>query len=583
MALSFLDNVDYRGKKPNFTRDLFDTIADMAAFNENYLPDVFLTCNKETGKPYVYNRNNENDTTFGKWRPLQGESGSADWDSLIGKPFSDIDGTVFIVNDGVLSIEIPIEKITVNGEEVAPIDKTVNIDIPEFEQLTTEDILDMIGLSQEELDTLSTIIADTEVRIDKTYSSSKIVADITQCLVDSKTYTLEQIANAATASYKVVASTDEVTELRFIYLIEDGDTYNLYILEEDTNEVVRIGTTKIDLSDYYTKEEVNNTFVLNTVFDLLSQSIGDVANLTTEAKIIVDAINEVSGAATAISESVTTLTEQVTEMAETVATLEDIDERFDSKLDAVQPEEHAGKFLVVADDGRVTYAEPSAASGDSAENIAYINADYAQYSNVDLALDALFAKVYYVKPSCSLSASPAGGTFEMGKVISAPITFSWTTNKPVTSQTLTDCVLDDNTVRTATYETDISTNKTFTLSVSDGENSATSSVSYSFMNNVFWGSAPIGTYDSAFINTLSNKKLTTSVKGTYSFNIAAGEYGYWAVPSNMSISSVWIGGFEVTLEDCGTVYYTNSKNYTTEYRIYKTGQSGLGSISAEIK
>ena len=554
MALSFLDNVDYRGKKPNFTRDLFETISDMAAFNENYLPDVFLACNKESGKPYIYNRENTVDATYGKWREIKGgDGGSTDWDSLIGKPFSDIDGNVFDIDEnGVLTVIIPIEKITVNGEEVTPVDKVVNIDIPEFEQLTTEDILDMIGLSQEELDTLSTIIADTEVRLDKTYSSSKIVTDIAKCLADSKTYTLEQIAAAATASYKVVASTDEVTELRFIYLIENEETYDLYILEEDTNEVVKIGTTKIDLSGYYTKEEIDTTFVLQTAFDLLSQSIGDVANLTTEAKIIVDAINEVAAAV-------------------------------EGKLDAVQDVENAGKFLVVADDGSVTFAEPSAASGDSAENIAYVNADYSQYSNVDLALDALFAKVYYTKPTCSLSASPAGGTFEMGTIITAPIVFTWTTNKPITSQTLTGFTLENTEVRTATYETDISANKTFTLSVSDGENSASSSVSYNFMNNVFWGSAPIGTYDSTFINGLSNKKLTNSVKGTYSFNIAAGEYGYWAVPSNMSIPSVWIGGFEVTLEDCGTIYYTNSKDYTTEYRIYKTGQSGLGSISAEIK
>ena len=554
MALSFLDNVDYRGKKPNFTRDLFETISDMAAFNENYLPDVFLACNKESGKPYVYNRENTVDATYGKWREIKGgDGGSTDWDSLIGKPFSDIDGNVFDIDEnGVLTVIIPIEKITVNGEEVIPVDKVVNIDIPEFEQLTTEDILDMIGLSQEELDTLSTIIADTEVRLDKTYSSSKIVTDIAKCLADSKTYTLEQIAAAATASYKVVASTDEVTELRYIYLIENDDTYDLYILEEDTNEVVKIGTTKIDLSGYYTKEEVDNNFVLKTVFELLSQSIGDVTMLKTTSKVIVDSINEVI-------------------------------DSIEGKLDATFEVENAGKFLVVADDGSVTFAEPSAASGDSAENIAYVNADYTQYSNVDLALDALFAKVYYTKPTCSLSASPAGGTFEMGTIITAPIVFTWTTNKPITTQTLTGFTLEDTEVRTATYETDISVNKTFTLSVSDGENSASSSVSYNFMNNVFWGSAPIGTYDSAFINGLSNKKLTNSVKGTYSFNIAAGEYGYWAVPSNMSIPSVWIGGFEVSLEDCGVVSYTNSKDYTREYRIYKTGQSGLGAISAEVK
>jgi hypothetical protein len=175
MALSFLDNVDYRGKKPNFTRDLFETVAAMAAYSENYLPDLFIACNKETGKIYVYHRNNEIDATFGKWREVQGAAGgSSDWESLIGKPFSDVDENVFTIDEnGILSVEIPIKKITVNGEEVAPVDETVNIDIPEFEQLTTEDILDMIGLSQEELDTLSTIIADTEVRIDKTYSSSK--------------------------------------------------------------------------------------------------------------------------------------------------------------------------------------------------------------------------------------------------------------------------------------------------------------------------------------------------------------------------------------------------------------------------
>ena len=221
--------------------------------------------------------------------------------------------------------------------------------------------------------------------------------------------------------------------------------------------------------------------------------------------------------------------------------------------------------------------------GGDAVDIGYENESFPDYTNVDLALDALFAKVYYVKPTCSLSADKAGGNFEMGTTITAPITFTWTTNKDVTTQILTDCSLDDNTVRTATYETDITTDKTFTLSVSDGENSATSSVSYKFMNNIFWGSAPIGTYDSAFINALLNKKLVTSVKGTYNFDVQQNEFAYWAVPSNLVISSIWVGGFEATVEDCGIVSYENSKGYTRDYRIYKTVQSSLGSISAEIK
>ena len=82
MALSFLDNVDYRGKKPNFTRDLFSTIAEMASYSENYLPEVFLTVCAEDGKAYIYNRNNEVDPTLGKWRPVDATEDPASQDSF---------------------------------------------------------------------------------------------------------------------------------------------------------------------------------------------------------------------------------------------------------------------------------------------------------------------------------------------------------------------------------------------------------------------------------------------------------------------------------------------------------------------
>ena len=266
------------------------------------------------------------------------------------------------------------------------------------------------------------------------------------------------------------------------------------------------------------------------------------------------------------------------------AELANINTSLDGKLDKTfTGDDVANKILSTDKDGNVVLKNGGSGEG-TAETTTYTNADYPSYTNVDLALDALFSKVYYVKPTCSLSATPSGGTFEMGTTISAPITFTWTTNKAITSQTLTGCTLADASVRTATYNTNVTSDKTFTLSVSDGENSASSSVSYKFLNNVFWGSAStVETYDSTFISALSNKKLASAVKGTYSFNIASGEYGFWAVPSNMTISSVWIGGFEVTVDDLGTVSYTNAQGYTRDYKLYKTGKSGLGAISAEIK
>lgn len=98
MALSFLDNVNYRGKKPNFTRDLFDTLSDMAAYPEEYLPDVFIACCKETGKLYIFNRANDTVDTLGKWREYvsSDSSGSVGGDIVFTTDVGNIPaGTVF--------------------------------------------------------------------------------------------------------------------------------------------------------------------------------------------------------------------------------------------------------------------------------------------------------------------------------------------------------------------------------------------------------------------------------------------------------------------------------------------------------
>lgn len=220
----------------------------------------------------------------------------------------------------------------------------------------------------------------------------------------------------------------------------------------------------------------------------------------------------------------------------------------------------------------------------TAEDTTYTNENFPQYDNVDLALDALFNKVYYVKPNCSLSATPSGGTFEMGTTITAPITFTWTTNKSITSQTLTNCTLADETVRTATYDTDISSDKSFTLTVSDSENSASSTVSYKFLNKIHFGcSVEPTTYDSNFILGLANGKLTSSNKATYSFNCESGEYAYFATVASMKVTSAWVNGFQADLEEVASVNHTNASGYTTSYVITRFRNASLGSFSAEVK
>lgn len=61
------DNFNYRGKKPNFDRDSFDTLQDMKNYSENSLDDGHISYCKETGKHYKFNSNNQSDLTTGKW------------------------------------------------------------------------------------------------------------------------------------------------------------------------------------------------------------------------------------------------------------------------------------------------------------------------------------------------------------------------------------------------------------------------------------------------------------------------------------------------------------------------------------
>lgn len=47
------DNFNYRGKKPNFDRDSFDTLQDMKNYSENSLDDGHISYCKETNKHYT--------------------------------------------------------------------------------------------------------------------------------------------------------------------------------------------------------------------------------------------------------------------------------------------------------------------------------------------------------------------------------------------------------------------------------------------------------------------------------------------------------------------------------------------------
>ena len=159
--------------------------------------------------------------------------------------------------------------------------------------------------------------------------------------------------------------------------------------------------------------------------------------------------------------------------------------------------------------------------------------------------------------------------------------FNWSLNKTPTSQTFNGTTVANNTT-TFTYDTPFSTNKTFTLNVSDSEKSAQKSINIQFQNQIFFGGASKpNDYDSAFILGLSNHKFCNSTyKGSFTITAGANQYAYICCPKSWNIPSVCkIGGFSTELVKENSISFTNSSSGVITYDIVRTTHTGLGSIT----
>ena len=68
--MKITENFTYIGTSQNFERDSYATLAEMKAVVDKRMPDIFTATCKETGKFYIYNKNNEVNETLGKWREV---------------------------------------------------------------------------------------------------------------------------------------------------------------------------------------------------------------------------------------------------------------------------------------------------------------------------------------------------------------------------------------------------------------------------------------------------------------------------------------------------------------------------------
>ena len=368
--------------------------------------------------------------------------------------------------------------------------------------------------------------------------------------------------------------------------IKSGDRYR-YNVNNEIDPILgkwRLVTGSGGPANGYTKDEINAKMNLKLDKPEIEGTEGQFLSLDVDGKTVFVDLPQYDD---------TELKELIQDIQLGNLSYEIVDSLPDSTLQTVDPNM---LYLVKTDSNIVNpfmfidgeFKSIGSASGGAiggvveSNNVLYSNTALDTVTNAKEALDAIIAKVYYVAPSIpSFTCNPSRTSYELGEKVSS-ITFNWAYNKDIASQALTGCTLADNTVREAVYDVELTSNKTFTLSCSDGQNNASSSKSFTFSSKVHSGSASIpDTYDSAFILGLSGT-LKGNKSGTYTVNVGANQYFYIAMPTSYNSADTLvgkIGGFSTTFGKVAQLSHTNASGYTCDYNIYKSTNANLGNVS----
>ena len=199
-------------------------------------------------------------------------------------------------------------------------------------------------------------------------------------------------------------------------------------------------------------------------------------------------------------------------------------------------------------------------------------------------LDNLAAKVeevLYEAPTVKLS---GGSTLEIGTVVNT-VNLSWTTNKDITTQSINQGIgtLDPKLRKYTVTNANITSNRTYTITVGDGKKTASASTSISFQYRIYWGSSELEVLDNDTIVNFSSA-LASSRKQSRVFNCSGGKYFYFVLPvSFVSGISFKANGFVYSDLVTNNMNVTSKNGYTSAYVIYRSANIQTGaSISVEV-
>ena len=151
----------------------------------------------------------------------------------------------------------------------------------DWQEYTDSEISDILEISDEQALELSKIINDNVKANNKLWSSNKIDSELQNVVIEANKYSDELIGQISSISLEyVTVLPDTDIKSNVIYILQ-GIPNTLNVYNNSTSAFVTVGDLNIDLTNYYTKSEVDAELAKKANVDEVLKPDAIVADLTT--------------------------------------------------------------------------------------------------------------------------------------------------------------------------------------------------------------------------------------------------------------------------------------------------------------
>ena len=151
----------------------------------------------------------------------------------------------------------------------------------DWQEYTDSEISDILEISDEQALELSKIINDNVKANNKLWSSNKINSELQNMIIEANKYSDELIGQISSISLEyVTVLPDTDIKSNVIYILQ-GTPNTLNVYNNSTSAFVTVGDLNIDLTNYYTKSEVDAELAKKANADEVLKPDAIAADLTT--------------------------------------------------------------------------------------------------------------------------------------------------------------------------------------------------------------------------------------------------------------------------------------------------------------